>query len=316
MLERVAWANAISCAVAFFVAFFALLFEKPKFGSPLPLAKDLFRSSLPITAVRIFNSLIVSAVAVLLPAMLVKSGISNTDAVKLYGVLTGMVVPVLFIPATLIGTLSLVLSPQLSEDFYKKNYAKLKNTIERGLTVSTFLSLLLAPLIFVLAEEIGGLFFSSATAGEMLKTGAPILLPISLSMLSTSVMNSLGNQKTSLKHYLFGALSLATSILVFTPLLKGYSYLLGMGLNFSVNALCNLLFLWRNKLLDGRFFKKLFLFFALFLPVSLFGQLIKSVCVATLGPYFAFGFIAFETLGFAVVIGYFASKSAFKRKKA
>lgn len=314
LLERVAWANALSCAVAFFVAFFALLLEKPKFNPPLPLAKELFRSSLPITAMRIFNSLLVSAVAVILPAMLVKAGLSNTNAIKLYGVLTGMVLPVLFIPATLIGTLSLVLSPQISEDFYKKNFARLKKNIDRGLTLSAFLSLLLVPLIFVLSAEIGGVFFSSLTAGEMIKAGAPILLPMSVSMFSTSVMNALGNQKISLKFYLFGALSLTISILLLTAPLKGYSYLVGMGLNFSVTAVCNLLFLRKKQVLDASVFKKLALVCALLLPVALFGQLIKAVCLPTFGAYFSLCFIGLETVGFAIAVWFFALNRPFKKK--
>ncbi len=314
LLERVAWANVLSYAVAFFVALSFSLFEKNGFGSPLPLAKELFRSSLPITAVRIFSALLVSAVAVILPMMLVQSGFSNTDAIKLYGVLTGMVIPVLFIPATLIGSLSLVLSPQLSEDFYKKNTVRLKRNIHRGLTLALLLSGLLVPIIFVLGEDVGNLLFSSATAGEMVKNGSPLLLPMSLSMLSTSVMNALGNQKLSLKYYLFGAVTLIASIVFLSSHLGAYSYLVGMGLNFSLTALCNLLFLWKRKLVLNDFFKKLLLVCALILPIALFGQFLKAVCLQTLGAYFSIALVGLEITGFALALWFFSQKKNFKRK--
>ena len=315
LLERVAWANVLSYAVAFFVALGFSIFEKNGFGSPLPLAKELFRSSLPITAVRIFSSLLVSAVAVLLPLMLVQSGVSNTDAIKLYGVLTGMVLPVLFIPATLIGSLSLVLSPQLSEDFYKKNTVRLKRNIHRGLTLSVLLSGLLIPLIFVLGEDVGNLLFSSATAGEMVKNGSPFLLPMSLSMISTSIMNALGNQKLSLKYYLFGAVTLIASIVFLSSPLGAYSYLVGMGANFSLTAVCNLIFLWKNRLVSNGFFKKLSLVCALVLPIALFGQFLKAVCVQTLGAYFSIALIGLEITGFALALWFFTQKSPNRRKK-
>jgi stage V sporulation protein B len=314
LLERVAWANAFSSALVFFLALGFLILQKTGFGSPLPLAKELFRSALPITAVRIFSSLLVSVVAVLLPKMLVLSGYSSTEAIKLYGVLTGMVLPVLFIPATLIGSLSLVLSPRLSEDFYKKNTDKLKQNINRGLTLSLLLSGVLVPLVFVVGEEVGGLIFSSALAGKMIEKGAPILLPMSLSMFSTSAMNALGNQKISLKFYLYGAVTLLASILLFSAKLSGYSYLIGMGLNFTTTALCNLLFLHKRKLLSTSFFKKLLLVCALFLPIASFGQVVKALCLSTLGGYFGVSVIALLVTGFAVAVWFFVKKRSFKEK--
>ena len=264
------------------------------------MAKPLFQAALPITTIRLMSSLLVSAVALLLPAMLVKSGATQSDAIKTYGILTGMVIPVLFIPSTLVGSISLVLSPQLSEDYYKKNQQNLKRNIARGLLAAALLAGLLAPAVFVLGEEAGKILFSSQIAGEMIKNGSPMLLPMSLSMISTTVLNSLGFQKQTLRYYFVGALALTASILILPRYLGGYAYLVGMGLNFTLTTLCNLLFLKNKKLLPSRLIRKLLLIAAFVLPISLFGQFVKSLCVVFLGEFWACVTVGVSLCGFAV----------------
>lgn len=312
LIERVAWANTLSYALSFVVALaFFFSDRENKLGSPLPLAKSLLNSTLPITSVRLGNSLLSSAVAILLPAMLVKAGMDNAEALKTFGVLSGMVIPVLFVPATLIGSFSIVLSPQLSEDFYKGNFQKLQTNIDKGLSAATLLSGILAPLIFVLGTDVGHVLFSSTLAGEMIKNGSPILLPMSVCMLSNTVLNSLGFEKQTLRFYFVGASALLLSVLFLPTFLGGYAYLVGMGLNFTLTACCNLAFLQKKCPLKKSFYKRLALTVALVLPLSLFGQFVKTFCVATFGEFFAMAVIGISFLIFALLL----YSTVFSRKK-
>lgn len=86
---------------------------------------------MPITAVRAGGSLVGSAVAVLLPAMLIRAGATQTEALQMFGVVSGMAIPILSIPSTVIGSISLVLVPELSEDFYRKRYKQLGKISKR-----------------------------------------------------------------------------------------------------------------------------------------------------------------------------------------
>lgn len=308
LLERAAWASTLSYLLSFTVALLFFFLEKNKLGSPLPLAKSLLGSTLPITATRIANSLLSSAVAVILPNMLMRAGATNAEAMKLFGVLSGMVIPVLFIPATLIGSLSLVLSPQLSEDYYKGNREQLQKNIERGLTAAALLAGLLVPVVFVLGEEIGRIVFSSQTAGEMLKNGSPMLLPMSLAMLSTTVLNALGFEKQTFRFYFIGAAALTTSILFLPTYVGAYSYLIGMGLNFTVTTVCNLCYLQKHAPLKRKFYRNIFLVTASVLPVSLFGQFAKSICVRWLGEFSACVVVGASLFAFAVGLYLFVEK--------
>ena len=287
LIERVAWANTLSYIISFTASLLYFFFKDGKLNSPLPLAKPLFRSALPITATRLSSALLSSAVAVVFPIALMNTGLTRTDAIKIYGVVTGMALPVLMLPATVIGCISVVISPTLSENYYREENQKLKTAVESGLTISFLLACGIIPLLFTLGEEIGGIVFSSQTAGKMIKVGCPMLLPMSLSMLSSSVLNSLGFSKNSFRFFLVGSVFLILSILLLTPSIGGYAYLVGMGGSFAISAILNLVFLHKKLALSGRFYKKLLLTTALLLPVSVFGLGLKSVLGRVFGEVFA-----------------------------
>ena len=171
--------------------------------------------------------------------MLVKAGLSGAEALKLYGIVTGMAIPVLMIPSTLIGSLSAVLVPELSEDYYRKNKTRLYKNLSRGLCVAFILSCAIIPFFYALGEKLGALAFASALAGELIKKGGWILLPMSLTMITTSMLNSMGFEKQTFVFYFIGAGAMLLCILLLPPLLGAYAYVFGLGVSFLVTALCN-----------------------------------------------------------------------------
>ncbi len=283
-----AWALAIgdilSCLIAV-VAFFSL---GGRLSKPHGQLKPLYCSAMPVTAVRASGSLVNSAVAVLLPAMLIRAGFARGEAMELFGVVTGMVLPVLFIPATLIGSLSLVLVPELSADYHQKRRERLQKNIERGLRFSFLVACALLPFFFVLGEDLGRLAFASPTAGKIIARSCLILLPMSLTIISSSMLNSIGFERQTFLFFFCGAAALLLSVLLLPPLCGVYAYVVGLGLSYAVTATCNLVFLRKKcpifEKRGGQVCVQL-LFPALFgiLPLSILGQLVLALCKRFLG---------------------------------
>ncbi len=244
--KKAAWAIVLSDVLSCLVAVVAFLAVGGKISKPKKALKPLFNATLPITSVRASASLVNSAVAVLFPAMLIKSGLSQGEALSLFGIVTGMVVPVLFIPSTLIGSLALVLVPELSEDYYKHNDARLKKNLERGLRFSFLVACILIPFFFVLGEDVGRIAFSNAVAGEIISKSCVILLPMSLTMISTSMLNSIGFEKQTFLFFFLGAAALLLSILFLPAVCGVYAYPVGLGASYTVTALCSLIFLQKK----------------------------------------------------------------------
>jgi len=200
------------------------------------------------------------------------------EALKTFGIISGMVMPALFIVATVIGSFSLVLVPELAEDYYGNRHERLHRNIDRGLTASAIVACVLMPFFFVLGESIGLLAYSSKEAGEMIVKSCPVLLPMSLAMISTSILNATGFEKQTFRYYFIGAAVLLGCICFLPSFLGGYAYIVGMGLSYAICAILNLRFLFKKVLQKkGKFgfFKKTLLAVALILPIAFVGQTFK-----------------------------------------
>ena len=122
----------ISYVFSFVVSIFWYLKKGGRFVSPKQQLKPLISSATPITAMRTSTSLLNSAVAVILPALLINvCGYTSSEAIALYGVVLGMAVPMLFTPNALIGSIAVVVAPELSENYYKKKEKAVRYDVEK-----------------------------------------------------------------------------------------------------------------------------------------------------------------------------------------
>ena len=244
--KNAAWAAVISYLFSFTASFICFFVRGGKLSSPKKQLKSTLTSTLPITSVRVSGTLVNSAVSVLFPAMLVRAGASDSQALTLLGIATGMAMPILMIPATVIGSLSLVLIPELSEDFFRRNNARLYKNVERGLRVALLVAFFLLPFFYALGEDLGKLAFSNALAGEIIERSCPLLLPMSLAMITTSILNSLGFERHTFLYYFIGAAAMLLCIFFLPAVFGVYAYIFGIGANFLITATLNLILLFQK----------------------------------------------------------------------
>lgn len=322
--RKAAWAVVISYAFSFTASLLCFLWSGGRLSSPKKQLKPLFNATLPITSVRASGSLVNSAIAVLLPAMLVRAGFSEGDALTLFGVVSGMAMPVLFIPSTVIGSLSLVLVPELSEDFYRHNTERLYKNLARGLSVSFLVACALAPFFYVLGDDLGRLAFSEPLAGEYIRKGSPILLPMSLTMISTGMLNSMGFERQTFVYYFVGAAAMLLCILLLPAVCGAGAYVIGLIVSYILTAACNLVFLGKKckglyrGLLKSSLRPLLRVLIACF-PLALVGELICSLFQTLFGEVFATlataAALGILTLALYALMGILPLKSLFRRKK-
>lgn len=294
--NRASWAVVISYIFSFTASALCFFLFGGKLAKPNKQLKPLFRATLPITSVRASSSLVNSAVAVLLPAMLVRAGASDTEALALFGIVSGMAVPVLFIPSTVIGSISLVLVPELSEDFYRKNTKRLNQNLSRGLSVTFLVAVCLIPFFYALGGDLGSLAFSEPLVGDFIKKGSLILLPMSLTMISTGMLNSMGFEKQTFIYYFVGAAALLLCILLLPAVCGAYAYIWGLGASFTATAFLNLFLLHKKckglykSMWKGRgqgSVQPLLRSLALALPLALLGSLFSALFKRVFGQFFA-----------------------------
>ncbi len=285
---RAGVAIVASYAVSFVLSI-AVFFKKGgKLASPLPQLKPLINASLPITAMRTSTSLINSLVAVLLPIGLINAGIAKEQAIASYGELSGMAIPLLFIPSTVIGAIALVLVPELSENYYNNNNQALKNNIEKAINASVFISCLIVPVFISHGKEIGNVIYKNQNAGVYLSYSAGIMLPMSLSMITTSLLNSINKEKSTLLYYFFGASATVLSVYFLPRFIGTYSYVVGLFLSYFICAVLNLYKLFKSTVKKPNVLPFIGISIIIVIVSTAFGFTIKSLISKAINNVFAY----------------------------
>ena len=275
--KRIAFAVVFSYLVSFTLASVYFLLKGGKLKNPRRQLKPLLSSALPITGMRTSNSLINSAISLLLPARLIAAGFTSGEAMSEIGIAMGMSMPILSIPATLIGSLALVMVPELAENFFRSQFTKLRDTIEKALKITTLIACLLIPPLFVLGKDIGLILFSNAKGGEIIRNSCFMLLPMSLGMITNSILNSLGYEKQTCLYFFIGA-AVTLGCIWFLPQFIGiYALIVGMAASSVLSAVLNLILIQKKSREKVRFLKHTALSAVSILPAILFGSLLHNL---------------------------------------
>lgn len=249
----------ISCALSACIV--VVIFFKTKGRLKKPEKKQfssLLKDSMPITLVRVISSLLMPIISIIIPMQLIKSGYTNEQALSVFGVAMGMTFPLLYIPSTLVGSLSMTLIPDLSSAVSQQNFIEIKSKINFSIKFGLFVAFLFIPIFFALGEPIGVFLYNNLQSGTFLSYASPLIIPICLSGLTVSCLNALNLEVKGFINYAVGAIFLIICVVFLTNILGILSLVWGMGLCLGIASILNIILL--NKKLGCNFFNLNYLF--------------------------------------------------------
>ncbi len=292
----------ISYIFSFTLSVIVFIFRKNKLSNPKSEFKPLLKSALPITAMRSASTFAVSLVSLILPMRLISAGFTSESAMTAFGSAMGQAIPILFIPTTLIGSFTLVLVPEISENYYKKRTLYLKRDVEKALKFTTFLTCLFIPPFFVCGKEIGILVFNSPECGEYLTASAFLMLFMSLSSITTSMLNSMGLENKTLIYFIVGSIFMLLSIW-FLPVVFGvYSLLVGFSFVYGLTALLNLILLHKNCVQKPKYLSFCACSVGFLLPTAFLGLMLEKMLLPLLGIFACFVACSFIMIVFNALL--------------
>lgn len=323
---RAGIAVLISYAFSFTASVIVFIVRRHKLLNPVSELKPLIAAAAPISAMRTASSFAVSLVSVILPLRLVAAGYSESQAISMFGAAAGQAIPLLSIPTTLIGSFTIVLIPEISENFYGKKYHYLKCDVEKAIKISTAVSCVFIPVFTVLGEDIGILLFASAASGTYLTCSAALMIFICLSNVTTSILNSMGLEHKTLTFFFVSGVLMLLSIWFLPQFCGIYSLLIGFAFVYVVTTVCNLWLLKKHCPEKPQYLKFVSLSVAACVPTIIFGLLLKSLIRPVLGMFFtvltesailaAFCMLLYVGFGLVDMHGFTAfCKTSIKRKK-
>ena len=209
--------------------------------------RQIFTFSIPLTTNRVLINLVNSTEAILIPICLKSYGYSNEDALSIFGILTGMAMPMILFPSVLTNSVSVMLLPSISQAKAQKNQSLIRRTIRR--TIVSCLTLGFASTLFFLLtySMIGQYLFANTLAGIYIRTLSFICPFMFLSTTLNSILHGLGHPTATLLLNLSGCLLRIAVIWIFVPVRGIRAYLYGMLASQVLTALCAIYMLNRSK---------------------------------------------------------------------
>ena len=303
----VAWSLSIACA---FSAVFVLLlyfYYGGGIGRPNRVYKKVLKQSAPITFVRVAGSLIQPIVAIIIPLRLVALGYTADQALSLYGVALGMSFPLLFVPGMLIGSLSTALVPDISSALSKGQESHIEGRIKTSINFTLFISCLFVPLYLGVGDIIGNFLYNNTLSGSLIQFAAWIMIPMGLTSITSSILNSLGMEIRSCVNYFLGAISLFVSIWFLPEFFGINAFAVGMGICSTITSILNVIMLKKKTKIKMKVLRPIALFCLTIIPSAAITSFLGAILSYFLPDFFTLliscavggGFF----IGFSIVLG-------------
>lgn len=212
------------------------------------LVKQLFNSATPITTIRLTSTAVNSFTSIILPKRLVASGLAYSAALSQFGILMGMAFPLIHLPCTITSALAVVMVPNLAENLAANDRIAIKKKIYKAYRLTSVISFFSAPLVAAIAKPLGLLLFNQADVGHMLTILSPYIVIMGLQSISSSILNGINKQRTSMNNFLISSvfLVLCTLILTAIPSLRIYGYIIGLYLSGIICTVLNMISVFKS----------------------------------------------------------------------
>lgn len=150
--------------------------------------------ALPLTLNRVITSLLQSAENILIPIKLQEFGLTNHQALSVYGQFTGMTLPLIFFPSVITASLATALIPAVSHAKAARNQDGLQFTVSKTIQFTLLIGIGATALFMTLPHEIANVIYNQPAVGDMLYALSFICPFFYLQSTLLGVLNGLGRQ--------------------------------------------------------------------------------------------------------------------------
>ena len=207
---------------------------------------EICKISLPVAISAYARSALSTLEHLAIPWGLRRCGLGYEASIASYGVLHGMVIPLLFFPSAMLGAFSSLLVPELSEAYAKGSYARIRYIVSRVFALSLLFSVGVSGIFVSFSHEIGLYLYGSHEAGEYIRLLAPLIPLMYLDGAVDAMLKGLGEQIYTMRVNISDSLISLLLIVILLPKMgiSGYVVIIFItelfNTSFSIMRLLNL----------------------------------------------------------------------------
>lgn len=249
--------------VSLFLLNFAYNRKRPAYledkgtDSSLFIISKMIRLAVPLSFAGALATIMDMISAVLVPTQLKIAGYNGSEALAVFGKLTGMVTPLIMFPGIIIYALTITLVPAITKSHVKKNYGALNKKCNDSLTIAWSIGLLATVLCTSFPHELCQVFFKSADAGDLLFWMGLGCTFQYLHFIQFAILNGLGLQRKVLTNILMeiGITVACIYLLIPNPKFGVYGYIAGFLISVIMITMRNFIILNKMKFIKIHYFR-------------------------------------------------------------
>ena len=164
-----------------------------------PVLKRLLYISLPLAFSAYIRSALRCVEHILIPKGLKKCGASSEGSLALYGVVHGMVMPVLLFPSSFLSAFGSLLIPEITEYQKLGKNSQIKRIMKKVYSVTFIFSVGFCGVFWAFSKEIGMAIYKSPDAAIYIKLLAPLTIAMYIDSVTDSILKGIGEQVYSMR---------------------------------------------------------------------------------------------------------------------
>ena len=160
-------------------------------------AAPLMALALPLMGNRLILNVLGSAEAIWIPNRLMSSGLTNSEALSVYGVLTSMALPFILFPSAITNSMAVLLLPTVAEAQADGNEARISSMISMSLRYSCYMGVLCIGIFTIFGNQLGVSVFHDQNAGTYITILSWLCPFMYLATTMGSILNGLGRTSST-----------------------------------------------------------------------------------------------------------------------
>jgi len=219
------------------------LLEKAKAEDRIPIARRLTQTAVPLaladdlrTGISTLENLLVPKRLALYPGVL--------SPLAAFGIVCGMVFPVLMFPTAILFGLTELLIPELARCRVAGSTKRISHLVKKSLRVALLYGTLCGGILFLCADDLCVSLYANEEAGTYLRMFSPLAVMLYSDLITDAMIKGLGQQKASVR---YNILTNAMDVALLYVLLPRYG-ILGYFLSFVITHVINFILSIRRLL--------------------------------------------------------------------
>ncbi|CAM5196285.1 Stage V sporulation protein B OS=Ureibacillus acetophenoni OX=614649 GN=SAMN05877842_102324 PE=4 SV=1 [Ureibacillus acetophenoni] len=251
--------TAVGEVVSLLYLYFHYLYTKSKLKSsdkpkPYP-AMPLLRIAVPSAGSKLFGTFTWFLEPIVFLQALTIAGLTAAGATTLYGVISGVHIPLLLFPSFIPNALAIVLIPAVSSAIARKNYSLLNDRIEISLRMSSLIGCYAATYFFLHGDELALMLFGLEDTKGYMRILAPIFYFYYIQSPLQSILQAVDEARAAMMNSIYGGLGklFIMFVLASQASIAEYGAIIAIGFGVLMTSFLHIATIRQHKMIAGGF---------------------------------------------------------------